>query len=88
MVEDVILDSYSLCSLNHCKSSVLFLFPIFLTKHHEIPNSMGMGHVPKILEKIPAFSMSEAMAEQREDCKIHAQLECLFMLIHKTFFLC
>jgi hypothetical protein len=52
MFEDAILDSDSLHSFNHCKISVIYFFPRF-NKAAEIPNAMGMGHVPKILEKIP-----------------------------------
>ena len=48
MMEDVILDSDSLCSFNHCKIAVKHFFPIF---NKTIPNSMGMGHSPKILGK-------------------------------------
>jgi hypothetical protein len=50
MFEDAIIDSDCLHSFNRCKNSVMH-FSQFLTNIVEIPNSMGMGHVPKILEK-------------------------------------
>ena len=53
MMEDIILDSYSLCSLNHYKIPVMFFF-LFFFYHNttEIPTSIGMGHAPEVLEKI------------------------------------
>ena len=59
MMEDVILrTNIFVCSLNHCKMqncSYVF-FPIFNKNTAEIPNYMGMGHVPKFLKKIPVLS--------------------------------
>ena len=52
MIEDVMLDIYSFCSLNHLKISVVYFFAEFLNS----PLPWGMGHVPKILGKIPVES--------------------------------
>ena len=57
MMADVILDSDSLCSLNHCKIAVMYVFfPNFQQDSAEIPNFMAMNHVPKILEKNPMLT--------------------------------
>jgi hypothetical protein len=53
MFEDAILDSDCLHSFNQCKISIIQFFPNI----PEIPNAMGMGHVPKILEKMPIFKL-------------------------------
>jgi hypothetical protein len=52
MFEDAILDSDSLHSFNHCK---MHPFLIFNKTSLKFPNGMGMGHVPKILEKNPVI---------------------------------
>jgi hypothetical protein len=55
MFEDAIIDSNCLHPFYHGKIHVMHFFPIFLQNNAKIPNSMGMGHVPKILEKIPEY---------------------------------
>jgi hypothetical protein len=50
MFEDAIIDSNYLHPFNNCKISVMHFFS---QNTAEIPNSMGRGRVPKILEKIP-----------------------------------
>ena len=61
-MDNIILDCYFLCSLNHYKVVVMyFFFPIFIKTLQTIHNSMGMGHGPKIMEKIPENRVVEPM---------------------------
>ena len=46
--------------INHFKISVVYFFSEFLQNTVLIPTSMGMGHVPKILEKIPDNKMDRS----------------------------
>jgi hypothetical protein len=49
MFQNAILDSVHFITAKF----QTYIFSLFFNKTTEIPNSMGMGHVPKILEKIP-----------------------------------
>ena len=55
MVKNVILDSYSFCSLNHCKITVMYFFPIFNKTLLKFPISWVWVLFPKYWEKIPAW---------------------------------
>ena len=53
MMEDVILNCHSLCSLNHYKIAVMYFFPVFQQNAAKFPSFNGNGPCSQNTEKNP-----------------------------------